>query len=186
MAQAKDAPRVHVFGASGSGTTTLSRALAARLDVGHFDADDYFWVPTEPPFTQKYPAEQRVELLAADLDRIDGWVLSGSMCGWGDVFAQRFTLAVYLWIPGDIRMQRVAARETQRYGARIEPGGDMYEQSREFLEWARRYDSAGFEQRSRALHDWWIGNLSCPVMRLEYDAPTDAWADAVLERLASA
>jgi adenylate kinase family enzyme len=186
MAQAKEVPRVHVFGASGSGTTTLSRALAARLDVGHFDADDYFWVPTEPPFTQKYPAEKRVELLAADLDGVDAWVLSGSMCGWGDIFARRFTLAVYLWIPGHIRMQRVAARETQRYGARIEPGGDMYEQSREFLEWARRYDSAGFEQRSRVLHDRWIGNLSCPVMRLEYDAPTDAWVDAVLERLASA
>jgi adenylate kinase family enzyme len=186
MARAGSVARIHVFGASGSGTTTLSRALATRLDVRHFDADDYFWQPTEPPFTQKYPPEKRVELLAADLDRVDAWVLSGSMCGWGDVFAQRFTLAVYLWIPGDVRMQRIALRETQRYGARIDPGGDMHEQSREFLEWARRYDSAGFEQRSRVLHDWWIGNLSCPVLRIDYDAPTDVWADAVLERLDSA
>lgn len=185
MAQGKSVPRIHVFGASGSGTTTLSRALSERLAVDHFDADEYFWAPTEPPFTQKHPPEKRVELLAADLDRADGWVLSGSMCGWGDVFVRRFTLAVYLRIPGDIRMQRLARRETERYGARIEPGGDMYEQSREFLAWARRYESAGFEQRSRVLHDWWIGNLSCPVMRVEYDAPTDAWADAVMARLDS-
>ena len=183
MAPIESLPRIHVLGASGSGTTTLSRALSARLDVDHFDADEYYWVPTDPPFTQAYPRDKRVELMAADLDRVDGWVLSGSMCGWGDVFAPRFTLAVYLWIPGDIRMERVAQREKQRYGARIEPGGDMHEQSREFLEWGRRYDSAGFEQRSRVLHDWWIGNLPCPVMRIEYDAPTNVWADAVLDRL---
>src|SRR5512143_2558702 len=135
MAQGKSVPRIHVCGASGSGTTTLSRALSERLAVDHFDADEYFGAQTEPPFTQKHPPEKRVELLAADLDRADGWVLSGSMCGWGDVFARRFTLAVYLRIPGDIRMQRLARRETERYGARIEPGGDMYEQSREFLAW---------------------------------------------------
>jgi len=107
MAQSREVPRVHVFGASGSGTTTLSRALAARLDVGHFDADDYFWVPIEPPFTQKYPAEKRVELLAF--------------------------------------------RTTQSGAARLVDRESVV-----------------------------------PVMRLEYDAPTDAWADAVLERLASA
>jgi hypothetical protein len=28
-----------------------------------------------------------------------------------------------------------------------------------------------------------LNRLSCPVMRIEYDSPTDVWADAVLERL---
>ena len=41
--------RIHILGASGSGTTTLGRALAERLQCPHFDADDYFWVPTDPP-----------------------------------------------------------------------------------------------------------------------------------------
>jgi adenylate kinase family enzyme len=35
--------RVHIFGASGSGTTTLGRTLAERLGVRFFDGDDYFW-----------------------------------------------------------------------------------------------------------------------------------------------
>jgi adenylate kinase family enzyme len=43
--------RVHVLGASGSGTTTLARALANHWSVPHADADDYFWVPTDPPGT---------------------------------------------------------------------------------------------------------------------------------------
>ena len=38
--------RIHILGASGSGTTTLGRALAERLQCRHFDTDDYFWLPT--------------------------------------------------------------------------------------------------------------------------------------------
>ena len=33
--------RLHTLGASGSGTTTLGRALAERLQCPHFDTDDY-------------------------------------------------------------------------------------------------------------------------------------------------
>jgi cytidylate kinase len=33
--------RAHLVGASGSGAATLGRALAARLDVPHFDTDTY-------------------------------------------------------------------------------------------------------------------------------------------------
>ena len=42
---------LHITGASGSGTTTLGRALASAWAVPHADTDDYFWVPTTPPYT---------------------------------------------------------------------------------------------------------------------------------------
>ena len=44
--------RVLVLGATASGTTTLARALADRWSVPHADTDDYFWVPTDPPYTE--------------------------------------------------------------------------------------------------------------------------------------
>src|SRR4029453_16093638 len=81
--------RIHILGASGSGTTTLGRALAEHLQCPHFDTDDYFWV------------------------------LSGSLCGWGDVAIPLFELVVFLQIPHDIRMERLRQREHQRFGARI-------------------------------------------------------------------
>lgn len=34
---------IHIFGASGSGATTLGRFLAVQLNVPCFDSDDYFW-----------------------------------------------------------------------------------------------------------------------------------------------
>ncbi len=33
--------RLHIFGASGSGTTTLARALAKRCGWLHLDTDDF-------------------------------------------------------------------------------------------------------------------------------------------------
>jgi hypothetical protein len=41
--------RIHILGAAGSGTPTLGRTLAERLQYPHFDTDAYFWVPTDPP-----------------------------------------------------------------------------------------------------------------------------------------
>jgi len=51
---------VHITGASGSGTTTLGRALAERLGWMHLDTDDFYWLPTDPPYREKRPAETRL------------------------------------------------------------------------------------------------------------------------------
>lgn len=175
--------RIHIFGASGSGTTTLGRVIAQRLDVHFFDGDDYFWEPTEPPFTVQRSRDERSALLLRDVNAAGEWVLSGSMIGWGDALAGEFTLAVYLRIDPELRMQRLLARERDRYGARVEFGGDMHEQSQTFIEWARRYDTAGFEQRSRMLHEFWMKSLPCKLLRIECDAPSSEWADVVLNEL---
>ncbi|MFL6605024.1 MAG: hypothetical protein ACJ8R9_27330 [Steroidobacteraceae bacterium] len=42
--------RILITGASGSGTTTFGRALATEMDWAFFDADDYYWMPSDPPF----------------------------------------------------------------------------------------------------------------------------------------
>jgi adenylate kinase family enzyme len=117
--------RIHILGASGSGTTTLGRALAARLQYPHCDTDNYFWVPTDPPYTKQRERPERQRLLMDDLTAHDAWVLSGSLCGWGDVAIPLFELVVFLSIPSEVRMARLHRREHARFGERILPGGDM-------------------------------------------------------------
>ena len=159
--------RIHILGVSGSGTTTLGRALAGRLRWPHFDADDYFWVPTDPPYTRQRERTERQQLLMNDLTAQDAWVLSGSLCEWGDVAIPLFELVVFLWIPHHVRMERLRQREHARFGERILPGGDMYETSQEFLAWAASYDEGGLDIRSRRLHDQWLGTLPCPILCFE-------------------
>jgi hypothetical protein len=56
-----------LIGASGSGTIALGTALAARLSVPHWDADTFFWLPTDPPFTITRPRTERLALLQQEL-----------------------------------------------------------------------------------------------------------------------
>lgn len=169
--------RVHVVGASSSGTTTLGAALAERLGGAHLDTDAYFWAPTDPPFTTRREPEARVAMMAADMEGEANWVVSGSLMGWGDVFIPRFDLVVFLHVPAEVRMERLLRRERERYGADIEPGGRMREGHLAFVEWARGYDRPGFEGRSLERHRAWLAALSCPVLEI-------AGAPAVDESLA--
>jgi adenylate kinase family enzyme len=179
--------RIHVVGASGSGTTTLGRAVATRLGATHLDTDDFFWLPSEPPFEKIRDRTERQALLGAALDRQPAWVLSGSLCGWGDVFIPRFDLVVFLWLAPEIRMARLATREAARYGAEaIAPGGPLHARSQAFLAWAARYDTSGTQERSRALHEQWLAALPCPVLRLDTPASVDDHVERVMQRLGPA
>ncbi|MNH44609.1 hypothetical protein D3C79_1068180 [compost metagenome] len=52
-----------------------------------------------------------------------------------------------------------------------------------FLEWASLYDTAGPEVRSRKLHEAWMLELQCPVLRLEGDLSVEERVEAVLNYL---
>ncbi|HYE20601.1 MAG TPA: AAA family ATPase, partial [Tepidisphaeraceae bacterium] len=109
--------RIHLTGASGSGTTTLGRALGQRLGLAHLDTDDFYWLPTDPPYQAARPMPDRLARLEAALDVELGWVLSGSLAGWGDPLLERFEAVVFLAVPVKERLRRLEARERARYGA---------------------------------------------------------------------
>ncbi|MEM7165364.1 MAG: hypothetical protein AAF581_07870 [Planctomycetota bacterium] len=172
--------RVHLFGGSGSGTTTLGQAIAAALAIPHRDTDDFYWYPTDPPFAHPREPGQRLQLLDEALAKSRSWVLSGSLCGWGDPLITGFTHAVFLHVEPAIREARLLTRERQRYGSRIDAGGDLFDHHNEFMEWARSYDKAGPPMRSRQLHESWQQGLSCPILRLDSSQPVPALIDQVL------
>jgi hypothetical protein len=168
--------RVHVMGASGSGTTTLARALADNWAVPHADADDYFWVPTTPPYVEKRPDDERLSLMREVFVPREAWVLSGSMLGWGDSVVAGCDAVVFLTLDPDERLRRLEARETARRAGR-----DFDEVAwKAFLEWARGYDDPAFEGRSRVAHESWLDGLDQPVLRLDSAHPPEELRDAVL------
>jgi len=177
--------RLHIFGASGSGTTTLGGLLAARLGLARFDADDFFWERTEPPFTTIVPAPLRQERLKTALAGHSAWVLSGSLTGWGDFLIPEFDLVIFLALPRELRMERLMSRELRRYGDRIREGGELHEHHRVFLAWAGSYDTGGMETRSRASHEAWLAALPGRVLRLEGDLEPGEKVSRVLGALAA-
>ena len=146
--------RIHIVGASGSGTTSLAAELAGRYGHRHLDTDDFYWRRTDPPFREKRPPEERLASLRTTFQEAKRWVLSGSLCGWGDPLIPEFEVVVFLVVPTPVRLARLRAREIERYGRQaIAPGGALHEAHVEFLEWAGRYDTGDPEMRSRAMHE---------------------------------
>jgi len=160
------------MGASGAGVTSLGRALAEALAVPHHDTDDYFWRPTTPPYREMREVADRLRLMGkVFLDRAD-WVLSGSLDGWGDSVIPLFDLVVFLRVPTAIRVQRLRAREAQRFGPNaVAPGGSLHQQAEEFIEWASHYDDGTREGRNLARHQAWLAALPCRVLRLDGTRP---------------
>ena len=179
--------RVHIFGASGSGTTTLAKALANVREWEHIDTDDVYWLPSEPPFRTPRPLEARQRLLHEGLQSTDSWVLSGSLCGWGNQAIPLFDLVVFLWVPADVRLARLRLREIARYGPGIEdPMDPMNEKHQAFLAWAGAYDAGDLSMRSRALHEAWIESLPWPVVRIEGASSVERSLQIVLEEIRKA
>ena len=174
--------RIHILGASGTGTTTLGSALAQELGILFFDTDTYFWLPGEPPFTHKRPIPERIEMLNRDL-AVESWVLSGSLCGWGDVLIPRFTHVVFLLLDNDIRLARIKTRERERYGSRIDEHGDRRKAHEEFMAWCDRYETGGMNVRSRVLHEDWLTRISCPVLRLQSENSVNVMVSTIVQEL---
>ena len=158
---------IHIFGASGSGTTTLGRKICEELGYTFMDTDDYFWMPTDPKFTRKRPREERIALMKRDIENAENVVISGSLVDWGDVLIPYFTLAIRIEMEQELRIARLELREKDRFGDRIAPGGDMYRQHLDFIAWAKSYDTGGMNMRSKAKHDAWQKLLSCEVLHLD-------------------
>jgi adenylate kinase family enzyme len=160
--------RIHITGASGAGVTSLGRALADALAVVHHDTDDYFWRPTNPPYSEMREIADRLRLMReVFLDRPD-WVLSGSFDGWGDPIVPFFDVVIFLYVPTAIRLERLRARESQRLGPEaVAPGGSMHQQAEKFFEWASHYDDGTRDGRNLARHQAWLAALRCRVIRLD-------------------
>jgi adenylate kinase family enzyme len=160
--------RIHITGASGSGTTTLGLALAGRLGIPHFDTDDFYWLPTDPPYQRARSKADRQSLMAEALASSDAWVVSGSLMLWGDRFVPLFDAVVFLYAPTEVRIERLRRRETAEFGEEaVASGGAMHENVKAFLDWAAAYDEGTREGRSLQMHTFWLDQFTCPVLRLD-------------------
>ena len=157
--------RILVTGAAGSGTSNLGEAIASRWSTAFIEADSFFWLPTNPPFTEKRTPEERGRLMVQALSEQPSCVVAGSVMGWGSQIENAFGLIIFLHVPTEVRLQRLEHREVQRFG-RANPA---------FLEWAAQYDAGSQEGRSLARHNAWLATRQCQVIRLEGIHSVEEW-----------
>lgn len=164
------ARRIHVTGASGAGVTTLGLALAQELGQPHHDTDDYYWMPTDPPYQVVRPVAERLRLMHDMFVARTGWVLSGSIGEWAPELAPLVQLVVFVRTASQERSRRLIAREVRRQGrpaAEIAADADFLA----FHDWAMRYEDDDPPSRNLARHERWLATLTVPIVRLDGARP---------------
>jgi len=172
---------INIFGASGSGVTTLGNALSTRIDFPYFDGDRYFWLPSNPPFTSRRPPAERNELINRHMARHHDWILGGSVVSWHNSWV--FDLSVFLYVPHQIRIQRLKKREFERYGDIIYTDAGRNKQYLAFIDWAAGYDDNSINGRTLKVHQDWMQGLQKEVLIIDGDTTVEERVAAVVQKL---
>lgn len=165
--------RVLITGAAGSGTSSLARTLGPALSASVFEADDYFWQPTSPPFTTKREPAERLSLIVRELNGVQRAVIAGSIVDWGSELEDSMSMIVFLTVPASIRVERLRQREESLFGRA----------NAEFLEWAAQYDDGRLPGRSRQKHEQWLSQRATPILRIDGDVSHEESCQRVLAAL---
>lgn len=174
--------RLYIFGASGTGTTTLGAHVSKQRQLVHVDCDDHYWAPVDPPFSLKRTPDERVRSMINALGS-DGWVLTGACNGWSAELIDQATLIVFITLPTPLRLERLARRERTRFGHRIEAGGDMHQIHKDFLAWSSGYDDPDFKGRNLAAHETWLSQHTGNIVRIDGRQSVEASVEQVLGRM---
>jgi adenylate kinase family enzyme len=172
--------KIHIMGASCAGSTTLGMALGESLGIPYFDTDAYFWEPSDPAFTVRRDPELREAMLADALSKESSYIVGGSLLGWAGHWRSRFDLVVFLYVPKDVRLERLKEREIKRFGNRLLTDPMQEKRYRAFLKWASGYDDDTTAGRNLSAHRAWLSGLTCQVLEITGDTSVEERLQRVL------
>ncbi len=175
--------KILIMGASSAGSTTLGKALSAHTGYPYFDSDDYFWVRSAVPYTVRRDREERIQMLTDDVTANPCHIVGGSLVSWGDQWLEHFDLVVFLYLPPEVRMQRLKDREYERYGDLIFTDPERIRLYAEFVAWAGSYDTVAHTGRSIKVHEEWLSRVTCPVLQIKGDTTVQERIERILEKI---
>ncbi len=164
-----------VCGLNGSGKTTLGAALAERLGYKHMDVEDYYFTRADNPYASARTRDEVEVLLLEDIKQNPCFVFSAVNGNMNEEINSCYDLVVYLEVPQEIRMKRIRQRAFDKFGDRVLPDGDMYEQEENFFAFA--------EKRSPEKIEEWLQTLTCRVVILDGSKPIEDNIKALVEHI---
>lgn len=166
-----------ICGLNGTGKSTLGKAFAEKLRFHFIDNEDLYFPKTDPTYLYAAPRTRaEVEkLLLQEIQTHENFVFSSVKGDYGEAILPFFQYAILIDVPKDIRMQRVWNRSFQKFGDRMLPGGDLYEQEERFFDLVKARPENDVEE--------WIQKLKCPVLRIDGTRAIEENVDFIMEQL---
>jgi len=152
-----------IIGLNGSGKSTICRELADLLNYRHMDVEDYYFFDSDIPYAKSRTHEEVKKLMIDDIKIFQNYVLSSVECTWGFEIVSTYKLAILLYAPLQVRLERIIQRETTRFGKRVLEGGDMYESQIRFHDMVASRSAEDIKQQACS--------LTCPVLEIDATLP---------------
>lgn len=150
-----------ICGLNGVGKSTLGKALADKLHFRFIDNEDLYFPKTDPnyPYASERTREEVEKLLFDEIKAHENFVFTSVKGDYGEADHPFFQYVVLIEVPRDIRLQRVKNRSFQKFGNRMMPGGDLYEQEKRFFDFVK--------DRAENTVEEWAQRLSCPIIKID-------------------
>ena len=156
-----------VCGLNGCGKSTLGRALANELRY-HFIDVEYLNFPEKASgaaYSDPLPREEVQKLLRNETAEHPDFVFAAVKGDFGEDIIRLFDHIILIEVPKEIRAMRIRERSFAKFGARMLPGGDLYEQEEAFFRMA--------DARTDDHVENWLRTLIVPVIKVDGTRPTD-------------
>ncbi len=155
----------------------MGRALAEKLHFYFIDNEDLFFPKTDPNYIYASPRtrEEAEKLLFQKMKAYENFVFASVKGDYGEEIYPFLQYVILLDVPKDIRMQRIKNRSFQKFGNRMLPGGDLYDQEKRFFEFVQSKEENTVEE--------WVQLLSCPIIRIDGTKPIEVNIDIIIKQL---
>ena len=164
-----------VCGLNGSGKTTMGAALAKELNFKHMDIENYYFTQSDNPYASARTRDEVEVLLLEDIKQNPCFVFSAVNGNMNSEINSCYDLVVYLEVPLELRMKRIRQRAYEKFGDRVLPGGDMYEQEEKFFAFAKKRTPEKIEE--------WLKTLTCRVIRLDGTKAVEYNVQTLIDRI---
>lgn len=164
-----------ICGLNGVGKSTTGKALAERLNFHFIDIEDLYFPKTDPNYIYASPhtRDEVEKLLFSELKAHENFVFTSVKGDYGEAIYPFFQCSILIDVPKDIRMQRVKNRSFQKFGKRMLPGGDLYEQEERFFDLVKSRAENAVEE--------WVESLNCPIIRIDGTKPLEENVNLIIE-----
>ena len=153
---------IQICGLNGSGKSTLGKALAQALGFHFIDNEDLYFTRSAPdaPYADPRSREEAEQLLREEIQAHPDFVFAAVR---GNHAQIHYDYVVLIQVPRELRLERVRNRSLGKFGSRMLPGGDLFEQEEAFFRMV--------SERSEDHVEKWLQTLQCPVISVDGTKP---------------
>lgn len=148
-----------------------------KKDFYFLDSEELYFAKTDnhPIYASSRTHDEVIELFLTKRKAYENFVFASVKGDYGEAITPFFQYAVLIDAPKDIRIKRVKNRSFQKFGNRMLPGGDLYEQEQRFFDFVQSREEDTVER--------WVQSLTCPILRVDGTKPVEENANLIVRQI---